>query len=155
MKTFLVILILAIAGFVTFGHRHEIAPRPEEMTVSGEEQVAQQSAVTGFTWSAAAQESDPRDIFWSDVYLTVDHADATSEKKYIATVQGSCNELDADTRLALDSKLFQCYAAGFGDKFRVIESGDAYLVQRQEFQEASPEDTSPNPQFKTILTLQK
>jgi hypothetical protein len=146
-RLILILILLGIAVAVFAATRRDIQ--------SDEPQLAPMSPVSGFEWSSQSKDMDEKGIVWTDVYLMVAHADGTNEKKYIASVQGSCNDIDADEPLALGSSVFQCYAAGFGDKFRVMDSGDAYLLQRQEFQEATPDDTSPLPEFKTILTINK
>jgi len=75
----------------------------------------------------------------------------------IRTIEGSCNEIDkkpgVDADMVIGSAKVQCYAAGFGDRFKIVEGENSYEVLHQEFAEATPEYQVPDQSYKTIVTV--
>lgn len=86
------------------------------------------------------------------VSLVAHYTDGTSEKKQIDNIEWGCNEYsNPDKDVYLGSKMIICYYAGFGRYYKVVKAGDVYLVQRKEFEEASPEYSPPVEDFKTLV----
>lgn len=105
-----------------------------------------------FEWSYDLDESGeiPRSI----VALTASYADGTSVEKEIDTVDGTCNEYpEPDTDIYPGSTMIICYYAGFGQYYKVVESGGLYVVQRRVFEEASPEYDPPVQGYEALASF--
>lgn len=87
----------------------------------------------------------------STVTLRTTYSGGIIKDTLIDTVQGSCNELpDADKDNVAHTATIQCYAAGAGERFRIIKGEQSYLVQKKEFEEGSPEYNPPEQEYKTV-----
>lgn len=85
------------------------------------------------------------------ISLVGHYTDGTSEKNQIDKIEGGCNEYsNPDKDVYKGSTEIICYYAGFGRYYKVVQSGERYLVQRKEFEEASPDYNPPIQDFKTI-----
>ncbi len=149
MKAFLAVaavVLLGAIGFYVYSMHQErelIESTPIAEEVRGE---------PTFAWSY--QESEREGIPYSEILLTATYPDGASETKSIDTVEGSCNayeETDAD--VYEKSSMTICYYAGLGRYFKVVRDGDAYLVQRKVFEEASPEYDPPVLPYETVATF--
>lgn len=102
-----------------------------------------------FTWSYRTYED--HDIPYTEITLTATYIDGTVERKIIDTIDGSCNTYETtDPDVYSGSTMIICYYAGFGRYYKVIENKGSYLVQRKEFEEASPDYDPPVQSFQTI-----
>lgn len=97
-----------------------------------------------FHWSYEADDTlNPDGMPNTNVFLEATYSDGDIRREMIDTVASSCNVLP-------DSDVIQCYGAGLGYRFRVTKGIDSYLVQRQEFEEGTP-DVEPTPQeYETV-----
>ncbi len=104
-----------------------------------------------FTWRYEADNSLNGDgLPQTNVYLDASYS-GKKVSKLIATVPGSCNNLpDKEKDSVLNSSVAQCYAAGYGDLFKVTKGDHSYLVMRKIFEEASPDDTPPVEEYKRV-----
>lgn len=74
--------------------------------------------------------------------------------KFIATVPGGCNDLpEKENDSAPNSSVAQCYAAGYGDRFKVTKGKQSYLVMRKVFEEGSPDYTPPVQEYSVVAEL--
>lgn len=105
-----------------------------------------------FSWSYEEADSlNPDGMPETDIYLEAVYGDGARERVMIDTVPSSCNALpDADSDSLPGSTTVQCYGAGLGYRYKVTRGEDAYLVQRQEFEEATPE-YEPVPQNYEVI----
>lgn len=103
-----------------------------------------------FEWSYRAFQRE--EIPYSVISLSAQYPNGVRQVKEIETVEGSCNEYpEPDADVYPKSTQIICYYAGLGRYFKVIEKGGEYLVQRKEFEEASPEYNPPVQEFETIV----
>ena len=105
-----------------------------------------------FTWIfEKAPSLNPDGINQTNVVLEVKYVDGTVVRKNIDTVDGSCNEVDkADANITASSTQIQCYAAGFGQWFKVTKGKTGYEVKRKNFEEATPEQTPTKYEYEVL-----
>jgi hypothetical protein len=108
-----------------------------------------------FSWKYEADDSLNGDgLPQTNVYLEVSYSSLEKTSRLIATVPGSCNDLpDREKDSALNSSVAQCYAAGYGDLFKVIKGERSFMVMRKVFEEASPEYDPPVQPYKVVLEI--
>ncbi len=88
------------------------------------------------------------------INLVGHHMDGTTETNHVDDIEGRCNEYaNPDKNVYKGSTEIICYYAGFGRYYKVVQSGERYLVQRKEFEEAGPDYNPPIQQFKTIVQI--
>lgn len=162
LGNFLVVIIVIAAAF--FAYRTYFSnslETPIEIvneipsatgTTSGAGNVSSAGTPPAFAWSFEQDDSLNADgLPQTNVYLTAKYADRRSVSKLVATAPGSCNELPDFKGVKLAStKAIQCYAAGYGDIFKIVKGDSSYLIQRKEFEEGSPEYNPPVQPFKTV-----
>jgi hypothetical protein len=110
------------------------------------------SAIKSFAWSYEAIDISadyPRTL----VKLSLLKSDNARVEKVVATVAGSCNEMEDAPLGALSSKQLLCYYAGFGYQFRIADTANGYIVERKEIEEASPDYNPPIGTFETFLKI--
>lgn len=87
----------------------------------------------------------------TNVFLEALYSNQKIVRKLIATVPGGCNDLpDNEPGSVPNSKNAQCYSAGLGYRFKVIQGVSSYLVQQKEFEEGLPDYTPPETQYGTV-----
>lgn len=153
-KYFTLIAIITI-GIGFFVYNEYIAPRT--MVVPVEEMVTESSDDTlsteppVFTWKFDFSETLNRDgLPNTELSLKASYG-GDVVTKVIATVPGSCNELpDNQKDSVANSTDAQCYAAGIGDRFKIVKGVDSYQVMRQEFEEGMPEYNPPIQEYKVV-----
>ena len=140
----LIILIVLALGIFYFTQKskkdlHVVAPTPTDKTNARFEWVYE---------SKGEKDGIPQ----TTVSLAGHYVDGTSDKTYIDDIEGGCNEYASpDKDVYKGSTEIMCYYAGFGIYYKVVQSGEHYLVQKKEFEEASPDYNPPVQEFKTIL----
>ncbi len=96
-------------------------------------------------------ESENTEIPETTISLTAQDSNGSVISKPIDTIAGGCNEYEErDADVYQNSTMIICYYAGLGHYYKVVESGEHYLVKRKVFEEASPEYTPPIEEFETI-----
>jgi hypothetical protein len=144
MKKYAIFIVLLLAIAVVY-----VLVRP---TKSIDEPLPIVTTPTGdptFTWQYTYTTSG--DFPKTHVALTATYPDSTTIKKDIDTPDGSCNEYASpDKDIYPRSTMIICYAAGLGHYYKVVQSNNAYLVQRKTFEEGSPQYTPPELPFETI-----
>lgn len=97
-----------------------------------------------FRWSFEQDDSlNPDGNPNTNAILEARYSDGTTEKKTIDTVNGSCGKLP-------DLQTVQCYGAGFGQRYRIQKGETSYVIQKQEFEEATPDVASNPTEYETI-----
>lgn len=130
---FLLALILGLGFFAYTAY----APANESGAID--------SQISGFMWEyKSAATLNPDGIPETEIYLVATYANGKKETKLIDTVPSSCNDLpDAEEGSVNGTKNIQCYGAGLGFKFKITKGGSSYQVQRQMFEEVSPDHNPP------------
>lgn len=105
-----------------------------------------------FTWQYNEFEKDM--IPQSTISVNATYPDGTNETKVIDTIEGGCNVYEnRDEDVYPKSDMIICYYAGLGHYFKIVKSGEGYLVQRKIFEEGSPDYTPPELPFETVTTF--
>jgi hypothetical protein len=101
------------------------------------------SAVPAFSWQTEkANENNLDGLPKTHVYVEATHANGKREKKLVDTPDGGCNALqESEPDSIAGTTVFQCYAAGFGYRYKITKGESSYLVMRKGFEEGSPEYT--------------
>ncbi|MEJ0002123.1 MAG: hypothetical protein WDN09_03040 [bacterium] len=105
-----------------------------------------------FTWKYEQAETlNPDGIPETNVFLQAAYPDRETQTKLIDTTPGSCNELpDADADTYEGTKNIQCYSAGLGYRYKIIEGKKSYLVERQMFEEGTPDYDPPAQKYEVL-----
>ncbi len=158
LGNFLIIVLVIVVGFFAYRmYFSNPSEKPIEMAndIPTATSTANSDTATppNFKWSFEADDSlNPDGLPQTNVRLTAKYLDGRSEMMVIATAPGGCNELpDFKGAKLASTTAVQCYAAGFGDIFKIVKGDSAYLVQRQGFEEGSPEYDPPVQPFKTVV----
>ncbi len=108
-----------------------------------------------FAWSyKKATSLNPDGMPNTDVFLTVNYGNGVTQTKLIDTTPGSCNDLpDRDADSVPNSTNIQCYAAGLGYRFKITKGSLAYLVQRKEFEEGTPESKPTTQKYQVVAEI--
>ena len=148
MKTILSIVgLVVIIGLILF-YQPEVAETPVQVD-SVEEKSSEARSITGFSWENPVIQEDGVTIK-SEVYIVTHYSDETSEKERVDTIEGTCNADPNDERGLI------CFYAGLLNTFRIVEEGNAYLIQQKTSEEASPyNERDPLPVFETKMTIEK
>lgn len=91
----------------------------------------------------------------TDLYLEIVYIDDTTRKQYIDTVDGGCSELIGETHegdISTTGKI-QCYYAGFGQHYRIIQQEEDYFVERRFFEEIIPEQIPVDYEWEIIAEV--
>lgn len=98
---------------------------------------------TTFSWRFAEAKTNNLDgLPKTDIFLTITYNHRSIEK-LVDTVDGGCSLLEGQIFEGDISNAgsVQCYAAGFGQQYRVTQSKYVFFVERKFFEEASPDIT--------------
>jgi len=155
MKRILISIAIAavvlVGGFFLLNHyiyQEKQADAPDISSAPAEQPTGQPT----FSWSYRGFEN--ADIPYTEISLTASYADGAPVTKVIETVEGNCNVYEeGDTDVYERSEMIICYYAGFGRYYKVVQNGEKYLVQRKEFEEASPDYNPPVDIYRTLQTF--
>ncbi|MDQ5952974.1 MAG: hypothetical protein QG551_202 [Patescibacteria group bacterium] len=144
-KTFFIIILtigVLVGGFyVLNNHIYNEKQSPVTATETLED-TPREAPI--FTWSFKPANSlngdgNPN----TDVFVEAKYSDGEIVKKLVDTSHGGCNQLP-------DSDNVQCYGAGLGFNYRITKGEKSYLIERQEFEEGSPDYNPPVQDYKVI-----
>lgn len=140
--------VLIILGLGIFFYK-TIEDSPENKQTAP---VAMTQTPPVFTWKYENDETLNLDgLPQTNVYLEAVY-EGKIMSKLIATVPGGCNDLpEKENDSALNSSVAQCYAAGYGDLFKVIKGEQSYLVMRKVFEEGSPDYTPSVQEYSVVV----
>lgn len=137
------ILIILALGFLVYLNRDvsivtPIQPNATNTTPTGR---------ATFEWETEPSEAKNADGQpKTNIFLKATYANGVVERKLVDTESG-CGPLpEADK----DGAIFQCYAAGAGNKYRVMIVNGVYEVQRKKFEEAEPNKTPKTFEYEKI-----
>ncbi len=135
----LLIILLGVYGYKAF------APTPIEDSGTRAE-------ISAFVWEyKSAVTLNPDGIPETEIYLDARYVNGKAQKKLIDTVPSTCSELpDAENDSAVGTTTIQCYGAGLGFKFKITKGQNSYQVQRQMFEEASPDHNPPTYEYVVV-----
>lgn len=150
---FLVLVVLGLCFFLYKTYSKESQRVP--VVVTPEPHTGDIKEAPVFTWKYEPDDSLNGDgLPQTNVYLETSYSSLKKTSKLVATVPGSCNDLpDREKDSAINSSVAQCYAAGYGDLFKITKGERSYLVMRRVFEEGSPEYNSPVQPYKVVLEI--
>ncbi len=114
------------------------------------------SPATSFTWRYKKGANDLDGFPKTQIVLDVAYQNGKLISKDIDEVQGSCNHVDPsneDTDKVTGSTKIQCYAAGFGEWYKIVIGDQAYKVMRKNFVEAEPDSTPLHYEYEVVAEI--
>lgn len=146
--TVLVLLILGTSTYALVQYREDVKGGPD--TVLENAVVPEGEPI--FLWEYSAYEIEG--ILHTRISLTASYPSGAAITKTIDDIEGGCNEYsELDEDVYRHSTMIICYYAGLGRYYKVIADGDGYVVQRKEFEEASPDYSPPQQEYQDIATF--
>jgi hypothetical protein len=150
-------LVVIVGGYLAFNYS------PLEKNIKEEEKVDElpllveeieaSEASPVFSWSfAEAKTNNPDGNPQTEVYLTASYSDGSRVEKLVDTVDGSCSELEGEKYegdISNTGKV-QCYYAGLGQQYRIIESENSHRVERKFFEESLPDYVPPESPWEVV-----
>lgn len=144
----LVILVIVgiVVGFFAFNNYIYKQKQGGEISLEGK------TELPVFVWKYEKADSINLDGFpEAHVFLEVRYPNGKIQNKLIDTMPGSCNDLpDRDEDSLSNSTNIQCYYAGLGYVFKVIQGEDSYLVMRKTFEESLPDYNPPSSEYEIV-----
>ncbi len=120
------------------------------------EPAALSGAASAFAWRYVPGEDDLDGLPKTVIFVDVTYANGKTVSKKVDEVQGSCNDVDPDAKdydMVAGTTKIQCYAAGFGEWYKIIKGADSYEVMRKEFAEGSPDFNPPEFPYETVVEI--
>jgi hypothetical protein len=133
-----VVAIIAVAALYVYRSGTNevlVSPTPIELTTEG----------TVFAWLfAEAKTSNLDGLPKTDIFLTITYNHRSIER-LVDTVPGGCSLLEGQIFEGDISTAgsVQCYAAGFGQQYRITQNQYIFFVERRFFEEALPDVMPP------------
>ncbi len=147
--TIVAIVLLTKGGLVN--RENDLLP-VEQATVSD-----LTSPVSTFTWRYEAGNMSLDGLPKTIVFLDVMYENKKILPIRIEEVEGSCNDVDPnkkeDTDMLDGTTKIQCYAAGFGELYKITNGADSYQVVRKHIEEGNPEVTPVNFEYEKITEV--
>ncbi|HEY0010831.1 MAG TPA: hypothetical protein VGB97_02870 [Candidatus Paceibacterota bacterium] len=139
----LVLLALVLLFLVHQGYLASVRPAPTP-ELSGQESAPDVTPPT-FVWKYEKVEAlDLDGLPQTNIFLQGTYANGVVQTSLIDMAPGGCADaVDVDDGSLPGSTNAQCYSAGLGYRYRVIEGPSGYLVERKTFEEALPDHTPP------------
>lgn len=109
-----------------------------------------------FAWRYAESIVPPDNLLKTQIFLDITYSNNQKSSTEIDTVDGSCNAIDPspdDTDMHTGTTKVQCYAAGLGHWFKIVQSNGVYTVQRKTFEESLPDHTPSDYQWETVVQV--
>ncbi len=147
----ILVIVGIVVGFFAFNN-YIYKQKRGDNTVPGLVSSEEEIEIPVFVWKYEKADSLNLDGFpETHVFLEVRYPNGKIQNKLIDTVPGSCNDLpDKDEDSAPNSTNIQCYYAGLGYVFKVIQGEDSYLVMRKTFEEGLPDYNPPSSQYEIV-----
>lgn len=153
MRSLIALAVALLLGFLLLGFVIRTIDSSKEAPATETRTESEPQGAPSFSWEYESLEGEDG-IPETRIMLAVTYPNGFVERKEVDTVEGSCNEyLEPDEDVYEGSTMIICYYAGLGRYFKVVNSGDEYLVQRRIFEEASPDYDPPITDFETIATF--
>lgn len=153
MRSLILLVVAFVLGFLVLGFLVRTIDSPEPVPAAEAPSGSAAEGTPVFSWEYETSENSDG-IPETTITLAAAYPNGFVERKEIDTVEGSCNDYpEPDADVYENSTMIICYYAGLGRYYKVVTSGDEYLVQRRIFEEASPDYDPPVTDFETIATF--
>jgi len=114
------------------------------------------SPVSTFTWRYQEAGEDKYGLPLNNISLDAKYENGKIVTIKVDQVQGSCNEIDMskdDADIVKNSTKIQCYAAGFGQRYKIVKGINSYEVLRKYFVEAEPDSVPPDYKYEKVAEV--
>jgi hypothetical protein len=150
-KAFKIIACLLVVGCIAW----IAAPNTSQRSTTSDPEIAS-APLLRFAWRFETAPTSDDGMPRTQIFLDATYTNNKTLSKEIGIVSGSCNEVDpsaTDTDMVQGSSKIQCYAAGLGYWFKIVQQDDAYVVFQKMFEEASLDYTPPSYSYERVTTL--
>lgn len=147
-----VLVAVIIKKYDLFNNNNSQVPAGGSETMTAEKT----SPVSGFVWRYEDGEMDSDGFPKTKIFLDAKYDNGTVVILKIDEVQGSCNKVDplnADKDIVSGSTKIQCYAAGFGEWYKIVKGDDSYEVRRKYFVESEPDSVPPEYHYEVVAEV--
>ena len=151
----IIILAAAILAIVLMFRAGMFGARPTN-DMTGVVPSEMTSPATSFAWRYEDGAEDLDGLPKTMVFLDVTYANGKVVSGKVDEVQGSCNAVDPskdDADITTGSTKIQCYAAGFGEWYKIVKVDTSYEIRRKYFEEASPEMMPTDFPYETVAAV--
>ena len=138
--------IVIVIGIIFFAYKAyaPVSPEPVVPVTPVQDTAVLSTEPPVFAWKFEYDVTKNLDGLPQTNVILVATYDTEKVSKRVATVPGGCNDLQEKEKDSVpNSTVAQCYAAGAGDRFKVVKGPDSYLVMKKVFEEGSPEYNPP------------
>ncbi len=154
-------LSILVGGYLIVSHyteegSSEVDALNERLEEWESEEEVSAEPLSGFSWYfAEADTNNPDGNPQTEIYLTANYGNDNLVEKLVDIVDGGCSELEGESyeNDVSNTAQVQCYYAGLGQQYRIVESNDSYVVERKLFEEALPDYTPPSSQWETVINF--
>jgi hypothetical protein len=111
------------------------------------------SEAVSFAWKYGDGGEDLDGLPKTQVFLEVGYENGKIVSQKVDEVQGSCNAIDPqkeDTDRVTGTTKIQCYAAGFGEYYKIVKGINTYEVRRKHIEEGVPEVPPTEFKYETV-----
>lgn len=154
IKIILGIVIVALVILIAFVVKNNVSEAPVN---SNEVNLSEQSSpAVHFAWRYEDGDLDLDGLPKTKIFLDMTYENGKVVSVKIDEVQGSCNDIDAfsdDKDITKGSTKIQCYAAGFGEWYKIVKGDDSYQVLRKFFVEAHPDSVPPEYSYELVAEV--
>ncbi len=143
----LIIIAVIVVAVLRPGKNNTHNPAGEPVVTTGT------AEATSFAWRFPNGGEDLDGLPKTQVSLDVTYANGIVVSKRIEEVQGSCNNVDPqkeDADRVVGTTKIQCYAAGFGEYYKIIKGINSYEVRRKHIEEGVPEVAPTEFNYETV-----
>ncbi len=154
----LVLVIVAVVLALAVKHPAIFRVNTESVTVIEDEIPASEknSPASAFAWRYEEGGVDLDGFPKTRIFLDTTYQNGTVTASLVDEVQGSCNSIDPsadDKDIAAGSTKIQCYAAGFGEWYKLVKHDEGYKVMRKFFVEAAPDSIPPEYTYEVVVVI--
>jgi hypothetical protein len=114
---------------------------------------AKESPASSFAWRYEDGGLNPDGLPNTRIGMDVTYEDGFLLSIPVDEVAGSCNAVDisdADTDIVPGTTKIQCYAAGFGQWYRLVRGNSSYEIVRKFFEETPPDIVPAEFEYETV-----
>lgn len=148
-----VLAVVVIAVMIKIG---VLNPKINEVPVTAQTPVGETSTVSEFAWRYEAGNISLDGLPKTIIYLDTTYQSGKVIPIKVEEVQGSCNAVDPvneDSDMVAGTEKIQCYAAGFGEVYKIINGTDSYQIVRKHIEEGDPEVKPVDFKYETVASV--
>lgn len=147
-----VVIVITMLAIVNGTKKEPVESIPEDAGIV----VTGTSPVSTFAWRYEPGVEDSDGLPKTVVFLDTAYENGKVITIQVEEVQGSCNKIDPagdDKDMAKGTTKIQCYAAGFGEQYKIVKGIESYQVVRKHVEEGDPDVKPTVFQYEKIAEL--